>query len=332
MRWMSCGGCLMVGMNIIYKPYQERFYKMDLNFVSIVYLFYRLAPFIIVCFFTLNSLINQDLRGLMYLCGLLLLVTAVFISSGTKVMLLLLGISLIITASLGLIKFLDIFKPFELIYKGLKAIFKNLVFGVSLTVLLALIIPSYILHVYEFSKIEKIDRAIGEKGMFFSFGSLMSNIMIFFGTLDDEYIGSTSPDGYCMEFSVNGSEIKKPLAATIYGFTYGYLMYYINKYDLINNNIPIVTLFPLLIIGDLFFQKMHNCRPSLITNTIALFLGISWGVNWGEIVASMKNASLQYFVGANQPVCSVPSSQNFVCNMYSNGQLISSYNQKNDGD
>lgn len=304
---------------------------MDLNFVSIVYLFYRLAPFIIVCFFTLNSLINQDLRGLMYLCGLLLLVTAVFISSGTKVLLLLLFLSLIITASLGLIKWLDIFKPFKLIYGALQGILQNLTFTISIVVLLALIIPTYILHFYQYSYNLKVDQSIDEKGSYSNTSSFLSKIMVLFNSMDDSSSGSTNPDGYCMEFSVNGSEIKKPLAATIYGFTYGYLMFYINKYDLINNNIPIVTLFPLLIIGDLFFQKMHNCRPSLITNTIALTLGISWGVNWGEIVASMKNASLQYFVGANQPVCSVPSSQNFVCNMYSNGQLISSYNQKNDG-
>lgn len=300
---------------------------MDLNFVSIVYLFYRLAPFIIVCFFTLNSLINQDLRGLMYLCGLLLLITAVFISSGIKVLLLLLGISLIITASLGLIKFLDIFKPFQLIYGALQGILQNLTVTISLIVLLALIIPTYILHFYQYSYNLKVDQSIGEKGLYSNTSSFFSKLMLFMNSMDDSSSGSTGPDGYCMEFSVNGSEIKKPLAATIYGFTYGYLMYYINKYDLVTNNIPIVTLFPLLIIGDLFFQKMHRCRPSLITNTIALFLGISWGVNWGEIVASMKNASLQYFVGANQPVCSVPSNQNFVCNMYSNGKLISSYNK-----
>ena len=105
----------------------------------------------------------------MYLCGLLLLITAVFISSGTKVLLLLLLLSLIVTASLGMIKYLDIFKPFELIYKALKYLFNNLILGVSLTVLLLLIIPSYIIHAYEIYQIEKIDRAIGEKSLFFSF-------------------------------------------------------------------------------------------------------------------------------------------------------------------
>jgi hypothetical protein len=44
---------------------------MELNLVSIIYLFFRLAPFIIVCYFSINSLFNQDLKGLIYLVGLL---------------------------------------------------------------------------------------------------------------------------------------------------------------------------------------------------------------------------------------------------------------------
>lgn len=44
---------------------------MDLNLVSIGYLFLRLAPFILVCFFVLTSIFNQDFRGLIYLAGLL---------------------------------------------------------------------------------------------------------------------------------------------------------------------------------------------------------------------------------------------------------------------
>jgi len=44
---------------------------MDLNIVNLLYLFFRLAPFIIVSYFTLQSLFNQDLKGLIYLVGLL---------------------------------------------------------------------------------------------------------------------------------------------------------------------------------------------------------------------------------------------------------------------
>ena len=37
---------------------------MELNIATIIYLFFRLAPFIIVCFFSLQSIFNQDLKGL----------------------------------------------------------------------------------------------------------------------------------------------------------------------------------------------------------------------------------------------------------------------------
>jgi len=44
---------------------------MELSFLTFGYLFLRLAPFILVCFFTLNSIFNQDFKGLVYLIGLL---------------------------------------------------------------------------------------------------------------------------------------------------------------------------------------------------------------------------------------------------------------------
>ena len=44
---------------------------MDLNIISITYLFLRLAPFVLVCFFSLSSLLNQDFKGLIYLAGLI---------------------------------------------------------------------------------------------------------------------------------------------------------------------------------------------------------------------------------------------------------------------
>jgi hypothetical protein len=44
---------------------------MELNIVAFSYLFLRLAPFILVCFFTLSSIFNQDFKGLVYIAGLL---------------------------------------------------------------------------------------------------------------------------------------------------------------------------------------------------------------------------------------------------------------------
>jgi hypothetical protein len=44
---------------------------MELNLINIFYLFFRLSPFIIVCFFTLSSIINQDIKAFVYLVGLI---------------------------------------------------------------------------------------------------------------------------------------------------------------------------------------------------------------------------------------------------------------------
>jgi hypothetical protein len=44
---------------------------MELNLLTFTYLFFRLAPFVIVCFFSLASLFNQDFKGLIYLFGLI---------------------------------------------------------------------------------------------------------------------------------------------------------------------------------------------------------------------------------------------------------------------
>ena len=45
---------------------------MELNIITIFYLFFRLAPFVIVSYFSLSSIFNQDIKGIIYLVGLLL--------------------------------------------------------------------------------------------------------------------------------------------------------------------------------------------------------------------------------------------------------------------
>jgi len=44
---------------------------MNLTFISLIYLFARLSPFILVSFFILNSLFNQDFKGVIYLVGVI---------------------------------------------------------------------------------------------------------------------------------------------------------------------------------------------------------------------------------------------------------------------
>uniref|UniRef100_A0A6C0DQG5 Uncharacterized protein n=1 Tax=viral metagenome TaxID=1070528 RepID=A0A6C0DQG5_9ZZZZ len=57
---------------------------MELNLFSITYLFLRLAPFILVCFFVFGSFFNQDFKGIIYLIGLIItgFVTILFENTG----------------------------------------------------------------------------------------------------------------------------------------------------------------------------------------------------------------------------------------------------------
>jgi len=44
---------------------------MELDLVTLFYMFFRLAPFILVSYFTLASVINQDIKGVIYLVGVI---------------------------------------------------------------------------------------------------------------------------------------------------------------------------------------------------------------------------------------------------------------------
>ena len=52
---------------------------MEANLYNLVYLFFRLSPFIIACFFSLISLFNSDMKGLIYLVGLIVSTTITWI-------------------------------------------------------------------------------------------------------------------------------------------------------------------------------------------------------------------------------------------------------------
>ena len=55
---------------------------MDLNLINILYMFFRLAPFIIISYFTLQSVLNQDLKGIIYLVGLIVTSAIIVLIAG----------------------------------------------------------------------------------------------------------------------------------------------------------------------------------------------------------------------------------------------------------
>ena len=45
---------------------------MDINIITLLYLFFRLAPFIIVSYFSISSVFNQDIKGVILLVGVII--------------------------------------------------------------------------------------------------------------------------------------------------------------------------------------------------------------------------------------------------------------------
>ena len=43
-----------------------------MELINVMYLFFRLSPFVIVCYFSLQSFFNSDIKGFIYLVGLLI--------------------------------------------------------------------------------------------------------------------------------------------------------------------------------------------------------------------------------------------------------------------
>ena len=199
---------------------------MELNIITITYLFLRLAPFVLVCFFTLASMFNQDFKGLVYLSGLIF------------------------------------------------ACFTTMLFGNVLTFM-----PSF---------------------------------------LPEE-----RPE-ICNMISVGQqSELSKlPLGQTVFAFTFSYLLVPMITNDYVNQNIPTLVFFPILILFDIIWNVQNTCYTfwQLISS---LILGGLFGWLWGYLIQKTNNTSLQYLSGiSNGEVCSKPSKQTFRCKVYKNGKLI----------
>lgn len=190
---------------------------MELNILTIIYLFFRLAPFIIVSYFSLSSLLNQDIKGIIYLAGAI--------------------ISSVLTIMIG-------------------------------------------------------------------------------NTINDEYVTVTEgKEAVCNMLTIGstGSFSKIPLGISILSYTLMYLVYVIVKYNMEMYNLPTLILFPVLIVGDVFWNVKNNCfKPLGIL--FSIIIGGGFGALWAYIIDSIKQPKLQYFnVGSDKTVCQRPSKQLFKC-------------------
>lgn len=191
---------------------------MELNLINILYMFFRLAPFVIVSYFTLQSILNQDLKGIIYLVGL------------------------IVTS--------------------------------FITYLIASFLPE-------------------EKGLM---GNDYSKIR-------------------CTQLTIGSSQpiSKLPLSQTVFGYTISYLSYFIGVNNLQTQNIATFILFPLLILGDIFWSTTNFCSTPKYLLIALIISGIS-GLLWAMLIESTGVGGFAYLTGiANKDVCARPTKSLYKC-------------------
>ena len=192
---------------------------MELNLINVLYMFFRLSPFIIVSYFTLQSILNQDLKGVIYLVGLIVTSFIVYLIASML--------------------------PEEPVSKNSN----------------------------DLMKVKCTQLTIGE-----------------------------------------GAPISKlPLSQTVFGYTLTYLSYFIGVNNLQSQNIPIFILFPVLILGDIFWSTTNSCS-SLKYLLISLIISSIVGLLWAMLIESTGVGGFAYLTGiANKDVCSRPTKSLYKC-------------------
>lgn len=140
------------------------------------------------------------------------------------------------------------------------------------------------------------------------------------------------PDSICSQITLSGGTPLSniPLSLTVYSFTLFYLVFammnmtvYENKDDkkdakkmndaVALNNLPVLILFPLLILADFFWLMMWNCS-SFVNMVVSIVVGGSIGLAWAAIISKSKMAPLLYLtVMSNSQVCSRPAKTRMMC-------------------
>jgi hypothetical protein len=222
---------------------------MSLNIINLSYLLFRLAPIIIVSFFVFQSFLYWDLKGVIYLCGLLL----------TTVV----------------------------------ALFANNFADINGTNGSEILIP---------------DR------------NPRCNIITLGGD-NGEYLSSNIP-----------------LNLVVYAYSFFYLLIFIlnsanvstkgilnnkgNNYEnirgVLQQNIPILVFFPVIIIIETIWILSNNCINNEVSKTlfycfIAFIIGALCGVLWAIAITSLNIPQLQYIVSKNMDVCSRPRKTLYRC-------------------
>lgn len=111
-----------------------------------------------------------------------------------------------------------------------------------------------------------------------------------------EYKNITALKKMCsFYFFKNGPISTLPLSQLILSFTFFYIGYILLKYGLINQNLPILILLPILIVGDITWNSVSGCGNFGSTG-MSLVLGTGLGIFWAYIVDSTSKKDMSKFI------------------------------------
>ena len=163
------------------------------------------------------------------------------------------------------------------------------------------------------------------KGIVYLVGLLFSCFVVFVsGQLFENYlINPTKLSTVCTFLAYNDSAYlsQLPFSLSVFGFTFFYLLYNIRLNNYVNNNIPTLTIFPMLILTDIWWNVTNNCF-SIYSCILALIVSGAIGTFWSWLIQKYI-PSMSFFNAPGSQVCTKPSTVSYKCDLYDNkGQLI----------
>jgi|TARA_B100000524_G_C23642375_1_gene367159 hypothetical protein len=165
------------------------------------------------------------------------------------------------------------------------------------------------------------------KGIIYLVGLLVSTVLVVsIETILPAFIieAPSEKDYTCdsLRISTNSPISNLPLGTGVIAYTLGYLLFIIVKYNYVKDNAPTLIFFSALLILEVLWHSQHYCFTLIsILITILLFAGLGTLISF--LIDHLKMTDLQYFNGVSgKEACSRPQKQTFRCNVYKNGQLI----------
>ena len=138
--------------------------------------------------------------------------------------------------------------------------------------------------------------------IFYFIGIILASIItIFCGKFFTSLITTVSTNKSCSLFdlTVNGPISVLPLSQLVLSFTFFYIGYILLKYGLLKENLPILILLQILIIGDIFLNTFSKCN-NIGATSVSLLLGTGLGIFWAYIIDSTSKKDLSKFIQLNR--------------------------------